>query len=164
MTADELIKYFNMKPLPDEGGYYIETYRSSEKISGLPNRYDGPRNFSTAILYLITPTSFSKLHRVKSDEIFHFYLGDAVEMLKISDNGKIKIEILGTDILKNQKPQVVVEKNIWQGTKLTPGGKFALLGCTVAPGFEFSDYESGSKEKRIQQFPPHLKKYIENYT
>ena len=162
MTADELIKYFNMKPLPDEGGYYVETYRSSEKMSNLPKRYNGPRNFSTAILYLITPTSFSKLHKVKSDEIFHFYLGDAVEMLKIKEDGKVETEILGTDILKNQKPQVVVEKNIWQGTKLIAGGAFALLGCTVAPGFEFEDYQHGEKELLLKIFPQN-KKPIEKY-
>lgn len=162
MTAEEIIKLFNMKPLPGEGGHYIETYRASEKISDLPNRYDGPRNFSTAILYLITPTSFSKLHRVKSDEIFHFYLGDPVEMLKITEDGKIETEILGTDIFNNQKVQAVVNKNTWQGTKLLPGGKFALLGCTVAPGFDFADYQHGDKDTLLRQFP-HAKKLIKNY-
>ena len=151
-----------MKPLPGEGGYYTETYRASEKISHLPNRYNGERNFSTAILYLITPTSFSKLHSVTSDEVFHFYLGDAVEMLKITTKGKATTEILGTDFLKGQKPQVVVEKNTWQGTKLIAGGKFALLGCTVAPGFDFSDYQQGSKELLCQEYP-HLKDLITKY-
>jgi predicted cupin superfamily sugar epimerase len=162
MTPEEIIKLFKMLPLPDEGGYYAETYRSDEKIFSLPDRYIGTRNFSTAILYLITPDSFSKLHKVKSDEIFHFHLGDPVEMLQIDENGNSRIEILGTDILNNQKPQVIVPKDIWQGTKLIEGGKFALLGCTVAPGFEFSDYQHGEKDALINQFP-RLKKLIEKY-
>lgn len=162
MTAEEIIERFNLKPLPNEGGYYTETYRASEKISDLPKRYESPRNFSTAILYLITPDSFSKLHRVKSDEIFHFYLGDPVEMIKITEDGNVKTEILGTDILKNQSPQVVVEKNIWQATKLLPGGNFALLGCTVAPGFDFADYQHGNKDTLINRFPK-LKNFIEKF-
>lgn len=162
MTAEEIIKIFALKPLPDEGGFYTETYRAKEKINDLPAGYEGARNFSTAILYLITPQSFSKLHRVKSDEIFHFYLGDAVEMLKIADGGKTETIVLGTDLLKNQKPQVVVPKNVWQGTRLIEGGKFALLGCTVSPGFEFSDYQHGDRKLLIKQFP-HLKQIIEKY-
>jgi predicted cupin superfamily sugar epimerase len=162
MTAEDIIKLFNMIPLPDEGGYYIETYRASEKIDNLPARYEGSRTFSTAILYLITPTSFSKLHKVKSDEIFHFHLGDPVEMLQINEAGKTETQILGTDYLKGQKPQAVVYKGIWQGTKLVKGGKFALLGCTVAPGFEFADYISGDKDTLIKQFP-NAKALIEKY-
>jgi predicted cupin superfamily sugar epimerase len=162
MTAEKIIKLFGMKPLPAEGGYYIETYRAAEKIKDLPGRYEGARNFSTAILYLITPDSFSKLHRVKSDEIFHFYLGDAVEMLTITEDGETETIILGTDLLKGQKPQVIMPKNIWQGTRLASGGKFALLGCTVAPGFDFADYQQGNKELLIKQFP-HLKQIIEKY-
>jgi hypothetical protein len=162
MTVEQIIKLFDMKPLPDEGGYYTETYRAAEKINNLPDRYAGARNFSTAILYLITPNSFSKLHRVKSDEIFHFYLGDAVKMLQISETGKAESIILGSDIMAGQKPQVVVNKGVWQGTKLFPDGKFALLGCTVSPGFEFADYETGDKEKLTKQFPA-IKNIIEKY-
>jgi hypothetical protein len=163
MTAEEIIKLFALKPLPDEGGFYTETYRAAEKTKDLPAGYEGARNFSTAILYLITPQSFSRLHRVKSDEIFHFYLGDAVEMLTITDNGKTETIIIGTDLLKGQTPQVVVPKNIWQGTKLVDGGKFALLGCTVSPGFEFADYQQADRILLIKQFP-HLKQIIEKYT
>ncbi|MCE5340527.1 MAG: cupin domain-containing protein [Planctomycetaceae bacterium] len=162
MTAKDIIKMFNMIPLPDEGGFYVETYRASEKINNLPARYEGRRTFSTAILYLITPTSFSKLHKVKSDEVFHFHLGDPVEMLQINETGKTETQILGTDCLKGQKPQAVVYKDTWQGTKLVKGGKFALLGCTVAPGFEFADYISADRDVLIKQFP-NLKKQIELY-
>ena len=99
------------------------------------------------------PSSFSKLHKVKSDEVFHFHLGDPIEMLQINSTGKAETQILGTDLLKGQKPQAVVYKDTWQGTKLIKGGKFALLGCTVAPGFEFADYISGNKDTLINQFP-----------
>jgi predicted cupin superfamily sugar epimerase len=162
MNSDEIIKLFNMRPLPDEGGYYVETYRASEKIDKLPARYDDARSFSTAILYLITPTSFSKLHKVKSDEVFHFHLGDPVEMLQIDNAGNAETQILGTDLLKDQKPQAVVYKDTWQGTKLIKGGRFALLGCTVAPGFEFADYISGNKDLLVKQFP-HLEQTIKKY-
>jgi predicted cupin superfamily sugar epimerase len=162
MTAEDIIKIFNMAPLPDEGGYYVETYRASEIINSLPTRYEGSRTFSTAILYLITPKSFSKLHKVKSDEVFHFHLGDPVEMLKIDEACKTETVILGTDFLKGQKPQAIVYKNTWQGTKLIEDGKFALLGCTVAPGFDFSDYESANKDLLIKQFP-NAKALIEKY-
>jgi predicted cupin superfamily sugar epimerase len=162
MTADDIIKLFNMLPLADEGGYYVETYRALEKIENLPDRYTGSRTFSTAILYLITPTSFSKLHRVKSDEIFHFYFGDAVEMLQIDQSGKAETKMLGTNYLKGQEPQAVVYKDTWQGTKLVAGGKFALLGCTVAPGFEFADYESANKDTLLKHYP-HLKDLIKKY-
>jgi len=89
LTAVQIIELFKMKPLREEGGYYVETYRSAEKIakSGLPRRYEGARNMSTAILYLVTPEAFSRLHRVKSDEVFHFYLGDCVTMLKLHGRG-----------------------------------------------------------------------------
>ena len=162
MTAEDIIKTFNMLSLPDEGGYYIETYRASEKIDNLPARYIGSRTFSTAILYLITPTSFSKLHKVKSDEVFHFHRGDPVETLQINEAGKAETQILGTDCLKGQKPQAVVYKDTWQGTKLVKGGKFALLGCTVAPGFEFADYESANKDALLKHYP-HLKELINKY-
>ncbi|MEN6385565.1 MAG: cupin domain-containing protein [Phycisphaerales bacterium] len=162
MTPEDIIKFFNMIPLPNEGGYYIETYRSHELLNNLPQRYQGQRCFSTSILYLITPASFSKLHKVKSDEIFHFHFGDPVEMLQITETGQVQTLILGTNFLENQKPQAIVPKDTWQAAKLLPGGNFALLGCTVAPGFEFADYQHADKDKIIMQFPD-AKALIEKY-
>ncbi len=88
-NAQQIIEFFGMQPLSDEGGFYVETYRACERIerSGLPTRYDGPRCFSTAILYLLTAESCSRLHRVSSDEIFHFYLGGPVSMLQLPPDG-----------------------------------------------------------------------------
>ena len=143
LTAEQIIDLFKMKPLPHEGGYYIETYRADEKISRsvLPERYSADRNLATAIVYLITPEKFSAMHRVKSDEIFHFYLGDPVTMLQLNPDGSSAAFTLGHDITKGQCLQLTVPKDTWQGCFLNPPGKFALLGCTVTPGFEFEDFE-----------------------
>jgi len=144
-----------MKPLPYEGGYYVETYRCAEKIaqSALSARYSGQRSFSTAILYLLTPDTSSALHRVKSDEIFHFYLGDPVTMLRLHPDGSSEVTTLGQDIMNGQCVQVTVPKNSWQGYLLNEGGRFALMGCTAAPGFEFADFELGNKEELLRQYP-----------
>jgi predicted cupin superfamily sugar epimerase len=150
LTARKIIKLFRMKPLPNEGGFYAETYRCPEKI-----RFKtlGLRNISTAILYLLTPETCSKLHRLKSDEIFHFYLGDPVTMLLLHHGGETEIITLGPDILKGHRIQVIVPRNTWQGCLLKKGGKFALLGTTVAPGFEFADFEIGDRKKLLIKFP-----------
>ncbi len=152
---NKIISLLNLVPHPEEGGYFSETYRCSEHINNdaLPGYYDGDRCHSTAIYYLLTPDTFSAIHRLQSDEIFHFYLGDPVEMLQLAPDGSGKIVTLGSDIINGQSPQVLVEKNIWQGARLKKGGKFALLGCTVAPGFEFVDYEHGQKAQLLDQYP-----------
>lgn len=144
-----------MKPLPAEGGYYVETYRASEKIgqAALPARYTSERNFSTAILYLLTPDTLSSLHRLKSDETFHFYLGDPVTMLQLHPDGSSEVITLGQDVLTGQRIQVTVPKDSWQGAFLKQGGKFALMGTTIAPGFKFNDFELGRQEELLQQYP-----------
>jgi predicted cupin superfamily sugar epimerase len=154
-AAEQIIRFFAMLPLPGEGGYYVETYRALEKISeaALPARYTGERNFSTAILYLLTPDTFSALHRVKSDEIFHFYLGDPITMLQLHADGSSEVITLGRDILNGQRVQVTVPKDSWQGSFLNQGGDFALMGTTIAPGFEFADFEPASKEELLEQHP-----------
>lgn len=154
-TAQQIIKFFGMKPLPNEGGFYIETYRCGEKLAyaGLPSRYTGDRNLCTAILYLLTPDTFSALHRVKSDEIFHFYSGGPVTMLQLHPDGSSKITTLGQDIFKGHRVQVIVPHGTWQGCLLNPGGKFALMGTTVAPGFEFADFELANRENLLEQYP-----------
>jgi predicted cupin superfamily sugar epimerase len=144
-----------MKPLPDEGGYYVETYRAKGKVAqaNLPAGYSGERNFSTTILYLLTPDTFSRLHRLKSDEVFHFYLGDSVTMLQLHPSGTDEIITLGQDIFNGQRVQVIVPAGAWQGCLLNEGGRFALMGCTCSPGFEFADYESGRQQELLNQYP-----------
>lgn len=154
-TAEQIIGFFEMKPLPGEGGYYVETYRASEKINetALPARYTGERGLGTAILYLLTPDTFSALHRVKSDEIFHFYLGDPVTMLQLCPDGSSEVITLGRDILNGQRVQVTVSKDNWQGSFLNEGGNFVLMGTTVAPGFEFADFEPARREELLGRYP-----------
>jgi predicted cupin superfamily sugar epimerase len=144
-TAEQIIEFFDMKPLPGEGGYFVETYRSGAKMGG-------GKNLVTAILYLITPNACSKLHRLSSDEIWHFYLGDAVTMLELHPDGSSEIVTLGGDITNSQRLQVAVPAGTWQGCFLNEGGKFALMGCTVAPGFEFEDFEPGEREKLLEKY------------
>ncbi|TKJ29791.1 MAG: hypothetical protein CEE40_07430 [Chloroflexi bacterium B3_Chlor] len=155
ISAEEIIERLGMQPHPEEGGYFAETYKSEELISklGLPERYPSERAFGTAIFYLLTPDTFSALHRLASDEIFHFYLGDPVTMLQLHPHGSSKVVTLGQDILKGQELQVVVPRGTWQGSFLNEGGEFALLGCTVAPGFEYEDYEAGDREALLEQYP-----------
>src|SRR5574344_1636946 len=131
--AERLIEQLNLKPLTVEGGYYRETYRSSECIekTGLPDRYTGPRSYSTAIYYLLTPETCSTLHRLPSDEVFHFYQGDPVEMLQLNEDGTGTVLSLGCDIENGLLPQVVVPKDTWQGARLKDGGSYALFGTTV---------------------------------
>ena len=145
-TPDELITYLKLQPHPKEGGFFRETYRAAASLSpgALPGEYGSPRSLSTAIYYLLRPGTFSALHRLKSDEIFHFYLGDPVRMLQLEPDGKGRTLVLGPRILQGQHVQVVVPAGTWQGSLLEPGGTFALLGCTVAPGFDYNDYEEGT--------------------
>jgi predicted cupin superfamily sugar epimerase len=152
-TAKELIAYLKLQPHPKEGGFFRETYRADEGINAPPARYPAPRSFCTAIYYLLTPDTFSAMHRVASDEIFHFYLGDPVRMLQLDADGQGRTLILGSDILHGQQPQVVVRRGIWQGSILEPGGSFALFGCTASPGFDYADYETGRREPLLQQYP-----------
>jgi predicted cupin superfamily sugar epimerase len=155
MTPEQIIKFFGMKPLPHEGGYYVQTYQCTERIAqtALPARYTNDKNFSTAILYLLTPNTFSALHRLRSDEIFHFYLGDPVTRIQLHPDGSGNVVTLGQDILNGQCVQVTVPKNTWQGSLLNEAGKFALMGCSVAPGFQFEDFELGKREGLLNEYP-----------
>jgi uncharacterized protein len=155
VIADEIIAWLKLKPHPKEGGFYSETWRADEMIPAgmLPARYPGQRSFSTCIYYLLAPGTFSAIHRLQSDEIFHFYLGDPVEMLQLSPDGTGKTMVLGPDLQAGMTPQVIVPRGVWQGSQLVEGGKFALLGCTVAPGFDFADYEHGQREDLMAGYP-----------
>jgi uncharacterized protein len=150
LTASQVIRLLKLKPLPGEGGFYRETYRSA-LMANCGSKIK--RSLGTAIYYLITPEGFSALHRISSDEIFHFYSGDPVEMFLLDPGGKTRKVILGSDIGRGQHPQFLVPKNVWQGTRLIKGGKFALLGTTVLPGFEFIDYQQGERKELLKLFP-----------
>jgi predicted cupin superfamily sugar epimerase len=145
MTAEQIIAHLGLAPLPREGGWFRETYRADLEwpAGALAPRHPGARAAGTAIYYLLTPDSFSALHRLPGDEVFHFYLGDPVEMLQLDPHsGAGRVVVLGNDLLAGQQPQAVVPGGVWQGSRLRPGGAFALLGTTMAPGFDFADYEA----------------------
>jgi hypothetical protein len=144
VTADEVIRLLDLRPHPEEGGWYRETYRSEGSSDPGPP-FHGPRSVSTAIYYLLTPDTFSALHRLPGDEVFHAYAGDPVEMLELHPDGTGRVVRLGTD-LESTVPQHVVRGGVWQGSALAPGGEWALLGTTMAPGFDFDDYEAGTEE------------------
>src|ERR1017187_7256436 len=162
MIAEEIIALLKLKPHPKEGGFYSETYRAGETIPAnvLPTRYAGPRAFGTCIYYLLTGSTFSAMHRLQSDEIFHFYLGDPVEMLQLWPDGTGKTVTLGSDLQAGMQPQVIVARGVWQGSRLVAGGRFALLGCPVAPGFDFADYEHGRRTDLIRQYPQFHEKIL----
>lgn len=155
LTAEEIISRLGLVPHPEEGGYYRETYRSPEKFTAeaIPGSIITGKALSTAIYYLLTPDSCSRMHRVSSDEVFHFYLGDPVIMLLLFPDGKSQEIVLGPDIRNGQHLQVVVPRSTWQGSTLQRGSRFALLGTTVAPGFDTSDYEAGQRDYLIQRYP-----------
>jgi predicted cupin superfamily sugar epimerase len=155
ITAEQIISLLQLEPHSEEGGYYVETYRSREKIPEpiLPERYRGARSFATVIYYLLTPHTFSVMHKLQTDEIFHFYLGDPVKMLQLGPDDSGRILILGTNLLRGMRPQVIVPAGVWQGSCLLPGGRFALLGTTVSPGFERADYEKGQRDFLVHSYP-----------
>jgi uncharacterized protein len=148
-TADEIVRALKLEPHPVEGGYFRETYRCADTL----HRPQGVRSQGTAIYYLLTPSTVSAMHRLPGDEIFHFYLGDAVQMLQLKPDGLACTFKLGHDLLAGQQPQLVVPGMTWQGSHLLEGGRFALLGATMAPGFDYADYESGSRDLLTAQFP-----------
>jgi uncharacterized protein len=154
LTAEQIRELLQMRPHPIEGGYFAETYRGSQVVpQSLLRGYPGDRAISTAIYYLLTPDTFSAMHRVRGDEMFHFYLGDPVEMLQLKTDGTGELILLGQDIAAGMRPQHTVPGGVWQGSRVRAGGKYALLGTTMAPGFEYEDYETGQRHDLITGYP-----------
>src|ERR1700739_4768865 len=138
MTANEIKELLKLAPHPVEGGHFRRTYTSQLEIAAP----QGVRPAGTAIYYLLEAGTFSELHVLVSDEIFHFYLGDPVEMLQLYPDGHSAVFVLGPDLAAGQQVQIVVGAGVWQGARLLGEGKFALLGCSVTPGFNYADYRN----------------------
>jgi uncharacterized protein len=149
MTADQIKSLLHLEPHPVEGGWFRRTYTSTGSVE-LPR---GQRAQGTAIYYLLEAGTFSEMHVLASDEIFHFYLGDPVEMLQLLPDGGSAVFTLGPDLAAGQHVQLVVPAGVWQGTRLVADGKVALLGCTVTPGFDFADCRNASAEELIAKWP-----------
>ena len=163
----QTIRRLGLKKHP-EGGYFRETYRANEGISAarLPARYRGKRNFSTAIYYLLPEGHFSGFHRLKSDEMLHFYAGAPLTVFMISAKGRFRQLRLGSRLEKGEQPQALMPRGTWfaavskgdrfESGKLNLSPKnpgFSLLGCTVAPGFDFADFEMTPREALLRKFP-----------
>jgi uncharacterized protein len=149
MTAGEIKALLQLAPHPVEGGFFRRTY-TSPGTAELPR---GLRAQGTAIYYLLEAGTFSETHVLESDEIFHFYLGDPVEMLQLYPDGHSAVLTLGPDLAAGQHVQVVVPAGVWQGTRLLGDGKVALLGCTVTPGFDFADYKNAKYAELAAKWP-----------
>lgn len=149
MTANEIKTLLNLQPHPIEGGFFRRTYTAPNSIQ----LTRGSRPIGTAIYYLLEPGTFSEMHILDSDEMFHFYLGDPVEMLQLHPDGRSALFTLGPDLQAGQHVQLVVPAGVWQGTRLLGDGKVALLGCTVTPGFDFADYRNAPYAELAAQWP-----------
>lgn len=160
-----IIQQLSLLPHP-EGGYYCETYRSSGTIpqSALPSSFGGDRAYSTAIYFLLPLGQKSRLHRIASDEIWHFYSGVPLEIIEITPAGTVKKTMLGSDLATNQSLQYMVPAGHWFGSRPVaaqhPQG-YSLVGCTVAPGFDFKDFEIADQKELIRLFPAHEKLIVE---
>lgn len=156
MNADDLIDRLNLQPHP-EGGYYRQTYQAPDVLpaDGLPKRYDGPRPVSTAIYFLLRDAQVSHLHRLQSDEIWHFYAGSPLVVHVLTSDGERIDQVLGPDFAAGMRPQVVVARGAWFGAEMQDGHGFALVGNTVAPGFDFADFELADRAGLMEAFPRH---------
>jgi len=147
MTAADLIASLRLEPLPREGGFFRQTYASATRLpSGRP--------MGTAIYFLITPEEFSALHQLRNEEVWHFYGGDAVEHLILDPaTGEGRKIRLGSDFVAGQTPQLVVPGDTWQGARLAEGGTWALLGCTMSPGWDEREFTLGDRATLTAEFP-----------
>jgi len=152
LIVQQLIQFYQLLPHP-EGGYYKETYRSTEHIpsNSIPERFKGSRSFSTAIYFLLVENSFSAFHRIQSDECWHFYAGDSVDIHVLHANGDYELIKLGNNIEIGEQYQAIVPAGAWFASKTN--GNNSLVGCTVAPGFDFADFELANAAELTSQFP-----------
>lgn len=164
IKAAEIIKHLQLTPHP-EGGWFREVYRSKESISAesLPERYTEKHNFSTSIYFLLEANDFSAFHRIKSDETWHFYAGSTVKLYIINEGGFLIEVLLGNNYANGELFQYTITANCWFAAEIDNQSDFALVGCTVAPGFDFTDFELAGRESLCHVFPHH-QALIENFT
>jgi predicted cupin superfamily sugar epimerase len=153
--AQQLIASLGLAPHP-ERGYYVESYRAPLMVNGLPAPFVGPHAAATAIYFLVTraqPTTY--LHRLLADEIFHFYEGGPLDVLLLGASGSGEVRRLGTDVAAGERPQIVIPAGTWFAAELAEGASHCLIGCTVAPGFEFADFELAAGPELAARYPAH---------
>jgi predicted cupin superfamily sugar epimerase len=156
INSQDFIQQYQLQPHP-EGGWYKETYRSTEAVlpNALPARFTGERNFYTAIYFLLEAGNFSAFHKIKSDECWHFYSGQALLIYVIDPAGSLAIIRLGNDISRGEIFQYVVPANYWFASKPAPESNFCFVGCTVSPGFDFADFEMAEERSLVKTYPQH---------
>lgn len=155
LTREEILRRLALQPHP-EGGYYRETYRAAEGIpaGALPDRYEGERSHGTAIYFMLTDDSPSWIHRVQSDEIYLFHCGDPIEILMLFPDGGGRVERLGLDLAGGMRPQIVIPRGVWQGSYIKDvAAGYTLISTTVAPGFDFKDFEMGKRAELTAAYP-----------
>jgi uncharacterized protein len=153
-TAEDYIEKLKLKKHP-EGGYFSEVYRSEDNIKkeALPDGFSGERSISTSIYFLLEKEELSHFHRIKSDELWHFYDGASVTIHIIDERGGYEKKILGRDIENDESFQIVAPKNCWFGAEVNDKTSYSLIGCTVAPGFDFDDFELAKREELLSRYP-----------
>jgi predicted cupin superfamily sugar epimerase len=149
LSPADIKRLLRLGPLPHEGGYFRETFRCALRV----NTASGDRNAGTAIYYLLEPGIFSALHRLPGDEVFHFYMGDPVEMLQLHPDGSSRVVVIGSDLGAGMEPQLVVAGGVWQGCRLVDGGRYSLMGTTMSPGFDPADFELGARDSLVAAYP-----------
>jgi predicted cupin superfamily sugar epimerase len=145
MTPQELVDHYGLQPIPREGGLFRRTWTGAERSDGRPE--------GTAIVALLTSDDYSALHRLKSDETWHFYLGDPLELLLLAPDGSSRTAVLGPDVSRGQLPQVTVPAGTWMGGRVVAGGAWTFFGCTSVPGFSYEDYEHGVAAELTARYP-----------
>lgn len=153
-SVEAIISGLNLRPHP-EGGYFRETYRSHHYINedSLTSKYNGKRNYSTCIYFLLTSDTFSAFHRIQQDEIWHFYSGSPIRLHTISETGTHSEFIIGNDLTNGQVPQLIVPGGYWFGAEVINPNDYSLVGCTVSPGFDFADFELPTRQELVSLFP-----------
>ncbi|PKG43180.1 cupin domain-containing protein [Psychroflexus sp. MES1-P1E] len=157
LGKEELIDKLQLEKHP-EGGYFKETYRSETLLpeSALPSEFSSDRNASTCIYFMLTSDEFSAFHKVNQDEAWHFYLGETITLHIVSPEGEYSQVSIGNDFSQKETPQFVVPAQHWFAAEIKTEDSFALVGCTVAPGFDFEDFNLAEPQKLQQLFPQHI--------
>ncbi|AKJ12199.1 cupin [Streptomyces incarnatus] len=145
MTPDDLIAHYGLEPIPREGGLFRQTWEGPKRPDGRPE--------GSAIVALLAGDDFCALHRLPTDEIWHFHLGDALELLLLAPDGTTRTAVLGPAPLTGQHVQFTVPARTWMGARVAAGGAWTLFGCTMAPGFTYADYEHGNAADLTARYP-----------
>lgn len=144
-TPDELIAHYDLEPMPREGGLFRQTWAGPERPDGRPE--------GSAIVALVTAADFCALHRLPTDEIWHFYLGDPLHLLLLAPDGTTRTAVLGPELGAGEQIQLTVPAGTWMGGRVAPGGAWTFFGCTMAPGFTYEGYEHGDAEDLTARYP-----------